>query len=109
MPAEHPMLLLPNPLDLALVHVVVDSVPNIPHDQAQGNALLRPLLAVGRPLAFRLSGKVDIQAMFRNPTTPLALTTAALVILINAPVGWPVVGCFSDELNGSNPRSTLLS
>ena len=71
MPAERPMLLLPNPLDLALVHVIVDSVLSIPHDQAQGNALLRPLLAVGRPLAFRLSGKVDIQAMFRNPMTPL--------------------------------------
>ena len=64
------MLLLPNPLDLALVHVVVDSVLNIPIDQAQGNTLLRPLLAVGRPLAFRLSGKVDVQAMFRNPMTP---------------------------------------
>ena len=61
------MLLLPNPLDLALVHVIVDSVLSIPNDQAQGNALLRPPLDFGRPLAFRLSGKVDTQAMFRNP------------------------------------------
>ena len=58
------LLLHPNSLVLVLVHIVVDSVP---HNQAQGTALLRPPLAVGGPLAFRLSGKVDIQAKFRNP------------------------------------------